>query len=85
MEVTQKIRELIEKEINENGYDLDEVLYENENGVNYLRVVIDKKNGFITIDDCVKVNDLINPIIDSNDPIEESYMLEVWSKERGED
>lgn len=85
MTLEEKIYKLTNEEIAKNGYILDEVRYENENGINYLRFVIDKKSGFITIDDCVLVNNLINPIIDKNDPIEESYMLEVWSKEKGDE
>ena len=81
----EKIRLLVEAEIVKAGYILDEVAYVNEDGINYLRFIIDKESGYINIDDCVKVNDIINPIIDENDPIEENYMLEVWSKEKGDD
>ena len=48
-----------------------------------LRVYIDKE-GFITIDDCVNVSNLINPILDEKDLIEENYMLDVCSKEKGD-
>jgi len=85
MALEEKIRSLTEGEITKAGYILDEVVYVKENGVNYLRFVIDKESSFINIDDCVKVNDIVNPIIDEADPIDESYMLEVWSKEKGED
>lgn len=80
----KKIRELLEKEINDAGYILDEVFYGKEEGVNTLRLVIDKK-GYINIGDCLKVNDIVNPILDKNDPIEESYVLDVCSKEKGSD
>ena len=36
-----------------------------------------------TIDDCVVVSNLINPILDSNDPISDNYILDVCSKEGG--
>ncbi len=85
MNLESKIRSLVEEEITKAGYILDDVVYVNENGINYLRFIIDKENGYITIDDCVEVNGIVNPIIDENDPIDESYMLEVWSKEKGED
>ena len=85
MTLEEKIRNLTEGEITKAGYILDEVIYVNEKGVNYLRFVIDKESSFISIDDCVAVNNIVNPIIDKADPIEESYMLEVWSKEKGED
>jgi len=85
MNLESKIRSLVEEEITKAGYILDDVVYVNENGINYLRFIIYNENGYITIDDCVEVNGIVNPIIDENDTIDESYMLEVWSKEKGED
>lgn len=81
MEIAE-IRKLFEDIIKENGYILDEVLYVKEDGMNFLRVVIDKE-GIIDVDDCVKVSKLINPILDEEDPIEENYILDVCSKEKG--
>ena len=77
-----EICKLFEEVIEENGYILDEVLYVKEDGMNFLRVVIDKE-GIIDVDDCVKVSKLINPILDEEDPIEENYILDVCSKEKG--
>ena len=77
-----EIRKLFENIIEENGYILDEVLYVKEDGMNFLRVVIDIE-GIIDVDDCVKVSKLINPILDEEDPIEENYILDVCSKEKG--
>lgn len=82
MGVENKIRELIEGIINENGYVLDDVLYEKEDGMMFLRIVIDKE-GVIDLEDCIKVTKLINPIIDKEDPIEENYIMDVCSKEKG--
>ena len=66
----------------DNGYILDDVLYVKEDGMNFLRVIIDRE-GIITVDDCVKVSKLINPILDEEDPIEDNYILDVCSKEKG--
>ena len=77
-----KIRKLLESEINDAGYILDEVFYGKEDGVNTLRLIIDK-NGYINIADCLKVNDIVNPILDREDPISDSYVLDVCSKEKG--
>ena len=82
MELLKKVRGLIEEPIKEAGYKLDEVLYEKEGSTKFLRVVIDKED-FITVDDCVVVCRLINPILDENDPIDENYILDVCSKEKG--
>ena len=57
-----KIRLLLEDEINKAGFILDEVFYGMDGGVNTLRLVIDKK-GYININDCLKVNDIVNPIL----------------------
>ncbi len=82
MKIAEKVKELINEVISENGYTLDSVEYVKEGKNYFLRVVIDK-NGVITVDDCVKVTNLINPILDSNDPIEENYILDVCSCEKG--
>ena len=80
-----KIRELLEESINQEGYQLDEVKYgKDENNINTLTIVIDKE-GYINIGDCVKVNDIVNPLLDKADLIAESYVLDVCSKEKGND
>ncbi len=84
MEIEKKVRELIEQVITDNGYTLDEVLYVKEGSLYFLRVVIDKQ-GIIDIEDCVTVSNLINPILDENDPIQDdNYILDVCSKEGSE-
>ncbi len=80
----EKIRNLVQADIEKAGYILDEVFYGVEDGVNYLRLVIDKE-GYINVNDCVTVNDIVSPILDEADPIDESYVLDVCSKEKGSD
>lgn len=79
----EKVRQLIEQPINELGYILDDVSLIKESGNLFLRVVIDK-NGLVDIEDCIKVSHAINPILDKEDPVEETYVLDVCSKEKGE-
>ena len=79
----EKIRNLIEKPIVESGYILDDVLYLQENNTNFLRIVIDKKEGLINVNDCVKVNEILDPILDDIDFINESYIVDICSKEKG--
>ena len=81
MSIEQKVKELIEEKINENGYILDEVLYIKEDGNYFLRIVIDK-NGIVDVEDCVTVTRLIDPMLDNIDYITDSYILDVCSKER---
>ena len=75
----EKIKKLIEKTIVDNNYLLHKIEYVKEGGTNFLRIIIDK-NGIINIEDCVTVTKLINPILDEEDPIDESYILDVCSK-----
>lgn len=82
MDICSKIKELLSSTIEEAGYILDAITFEKEGKSAVLTVVIDKK-GVVTIDDCVAVTKLINPILDEEDPIEESYVLDVCSKEKG--
>lgn len=78
-----KIKELIGKPINDAGYILDDVLYLKENNTNFLRIVIDKKEGLINVNDCVNVNEVLDPILDDIDFITESYIVDICSKEKG--
>lgn len=80
----EKIKELIEKPINDAGYLLESVNYVKESGANFLRIIIDKKNDYITVNDCVAVNEIIDPILDKMDLIDDSYIVDICSKEKGE-
>ena len=73
---------MLQKTIEENEYILHSVVFEKEGNLYFLRVIIDSENG-ITVEDCVTVSKLINPILDREDPIEENYILDVCSKEEG--
>lgn len=84
MDITEKVRKLINNDIIEAGYILDQVIYEKEGSIWFLRIVITKE-GIIDIEDCIKVNNIINPILDKEDPIPNSYILDVCSKEKGSD
>ena len=79
----EKIRYLIEKHIIDAGYILDDVMYVQENNTNFLRIVIDKNEGLINVNDCVKVNEVLDPILDDIDFINESYIVDICSKEKG--
>ena len=80
----ENVKKLLEPSINELGFKLDDVIYEKEGNLWFLRVIIDKET-LVTVDDCVTVCKKINPILDELDIIEESYILDVSSKERNEE
>ena len=57
------IESLLENIINDLGYEIYDVQYSKEGKNNYLRIFIDK-DGIIDINDCEKVNNAINDILD---------------------
>ena len=81
--IEKRARELIEDEVNKLGVFIDDIRYEKEGTNNYLRIVIDRDK-IIDMDTCVAVTKVINPIIDKSDIIDKIDVLEVWSKEKGE-
>ncbi len=81
-ETLEKIREAIKEPMQELGISVEEILYEKENGYNFLKITLDKVNG-LDIDSVVEATNVINPIIDELDPIDEEYILDISSKERG--
>jgi ribosome maturation factor RimP len=64
--------------IAEHNFELVDVEYVKEAGNWYLRVYIDKEGG-ITVDDCEIVSRSLSDLLDGNDFIEDSYILEVSS------
>ena len=80
--IEEKVRDLLQSPIEEAGYILDEVVYTKEGKTYTLMLVIDKE-GFITINDCLAVNKIVNPLLDEADLISDSYVLDVCSKEKG--
>lgn len=80
--VLKTIRESIEIELSKEEIVVDSVTFEREGKYNFLRIVLDKVNG-IDLDTIVKATNIINPILDKLDLIEEEYILDVLSKERG--
>ncbi len=76
--IESKVEELLKPIIINLGYDLYDVIYEKEGKDYYLRIFIDKPEG-IDINDCEKVNNEINDILDEADYIKEQYFLEVSS------
>ena len=75
----EKIEELVKPIISELLYELYYVEYIKENGEFYLRIYIDKKDDRISLDDCVAVSRRVSEILDTEDPIEDAYYLEVSS------
>ncbi len=76
--IESKVESLIEAKVKSLGYELYDVQYIKEGKDYFLRIFIDKPDG-IDLNDCEKVNDGINDILDEADYIKEQYFLEVSS------
>jgi len=81
--VLEKIRESIIEPMKEMNIIVDSIKYETEGNYNFLRIELDKVNG-IDLDTIVAATEIINPIIDKLDLIDDSYILDIVSKEKGE-
>ncbi len=76
--IEEKVEQLVKDPIEKLGYSLYDVEYVKEGPEYYLRIYIDKESG-IDLNDCEKVSNEINEIIDKADYIKEQYYLEVSS------
>ena len=76
--IEEKVESLIKDKIENIGYELYDVEYVKEGKDYYLRIFIDSPNG-IDLNDCEKVNNEINDLLDEADYIKETYFLEVSS------
>ncbi|MDR0288367.1 MAG: ribosome maturation factor RimP [Clostridiales bacterium] len=76
--VAAKVEEAVLPVIEKLGYELIEVKYIKEGPNWYLRLYIDKKGG-VTLDDCQKVSEKAEVVIDELNPIPNHYIFEVSS------
>lgn len=74
----ENVTKLISPIIEELNYELYHIEYVEEEEEYFLRIYIDKPEG-ISLEDCEKVSRQVSDILDQNDPIEDSYYLEVSS------
>ncbi len=78
MEEIAKVRSLLEKPLQEKGYEIADIRLSRDRSGLVLSIVVDRVEP-ISLDDIVKVSELINPLLDKEDPIEEAYTLDVSS------
>ena len=62
---------------------VDEITLEKKGKYTFLTVVLDKVGG-IDLDTIVDATNIINPIVDKHDICDDSYILDVISKERND-
>jgi ribosome maturation factor RimP len=73
-----EIKQLLEPTLSHMGYSIYS-LDQAGGGGRTLRIVIDKQEGFVSLDDCARVSQVASPLLDQADLIPTSYTLEVSS------
>ena len=76
--LTDRLSAIVLPVVEEEGCRLWDVEYVREAGTWYLRVYIDQEGG-VGIDDCERISRRLDPILDEEDPIPDSYVFEVGS------
>lgn len=77
-EVEARTEKLVMPLIEEHQFELVDVEFVKEGSSRYLRLYIDKEGG-ITVDDCEAISRPLSDLLDRDDFIDESYVLEVSS------
>ena len=72
------VKKLLEPTLAKEGFEIFDIALSRTKEGLVLRLVVDKDEP-ISLDDIVKVSDIINPLLDKEDPIKEAYMLDVSS------
>ena len=76
----QRIYNAVKPIADEFGFQIWDVRFEKEGACWYLRIFIDQESG-ITIEDCEKMTEPVNKLLDEQDPISQNYILAlpVWN------
>ncbi len=77
-DIERRTEELLQPIISERRFELVDVEFVKEGGNRYLRAYIDKPGG-IAVDDCETVSRALSELLDREDYIADSYILEVSS------
>ena len=76
--VTDRVARIAAPVVEAEGCRLWDVEYVREAGTWFLRVFIDRDGG-VSIDDCERISRRLDPILDEEDPVPDSYVFEVGS------
>ena len=78
----EKVKEIIGNNLDELNLFVDSVVYEKENNHNFLRICLDSPD-VIDLDLIVKATNIINPLMDKANLIDEEYHLDIYGKSKG--
>ena len=79
-----KVKELLKGSLDELNLFVDSVVLKKKGNNLFLEICLDSSD-IIDLDTVVKATNIINPIIDEADLIDEKYVLEVYGKSKGSD
>ncbi len=80
----EKIKDAIKEPLQNMNIIVDNIEYVKDGSYYFLNITLDRVSG-LDLDTVVEATNIINPILDELDIIEESYILDVSSKERNEE
>ena len=78
----EKVKEIIGSSLETLNLTIDDVVYEKENGHNFLRICLDSPKT-IDLNLIVEATNIINPLMDKEDIIKEEYHLDIYGKSKG--
>ena len=73
-----KLNEIIKNIVEDNGCELYDIDISDEGDNKFFRVYITKPGG-VTLSECATINNLLSPIFDIEEPLNDKYFLEVSS------
>ena len=79
----KELEELINKKLLKENIIVTSINYGKENNYNVLKIELDKVNG-LDLDTIVMASNIINPLVDEVNFTEDSYILDIVSKEKGD-
>lgn len=77
LKINEKLENKIENIAKSLGFDIEYIEFVKENTGNVFRIVLDKENDIVTVDDCENLSHTVEEIVDEY--INTEYMLEVSS------
>jgi ribosome maturation factor RimP len=78
-ELVERLWRAVEPDLLEQGYELVELELTRQGRTPLLRIFIDKPGGGISLEDCTAASQLLNPLLDGVEALDEHYLLEVSS------
>jgi ribosome maturation factor RimP len=77
--IVRELKTIIDEHLQARGFSLVDLTYRYEGKKLFLRILIDRPEGGITVDECASANNEISRVLDERDILQERYILEVSS------